>query len=291
MRANISRGDKSASIYFPVGRARLAGVLSYLGIDHMNDFDLSCSGKNAMDIDVSLEPTGVAERTIAELCHNEGISLSRLNAAYEALDSLPYEKQLEIMDKVANQPPETFHDFRNILDSSAIPTVVTKFYCPLTVTLYARNRWDNIDGDGYEEDGRFAARYADRIREEMREFNAEDGENMAKYFYGNNSICAKLRSVVWDFAERGGELYGCITVETAGALTPEQEQELKDWISGQNSDGLGEGFEQREIILNNGYSSGEIYVSLWHSGDDYFIDNEYELAERLERQSMTMGGM
>ena len=78
-------------------------------------------------------------------------------------------------------------------------------------------------------------------------------------------------------------------METAGALTPEQEQELKDWISGQ--DGLGEGFEQREIILNNGYSSGEIYVSLWHSGDDYFIDNEYEFAERLESQRMTMGGM
>ena len=68
---------------------------------------------------------------------------------------------------------------RDILDGSVIPTVVTKFYCPLTVTLYARNRWDNIDGDGYEEDGRFAARYADRIREEMREVNAEDGENMA----------------------------------------------------------------------------------------------------------------
>ena len=291
MRANISRGDKSASIYLPSGKIRFAGVLSYLGIDHMNDFDLSCSGKNAMDIDVSLEPTGVAERTIAELCRNEGISLSRLNAAYETLDSLPYKKQLEVMDKVASQKPETFNDFKNILDNSVIPTVVTKFYCPLTVTLYVKNRWGDIDGDGYEEDGRFAARYADRIREKMREFNAEDGENMAEYFYGNNSICAKLRSVVWDFTERGDELYGCITVETAGALTPEQEQELKDWIRGQNSDGLGESFEQREIILENGYSSGEIYVSLWHSGDDYFIDNEDEFAERLGRQSMTMDGM
>ena len=135
MIANISREDKSASIYLPSGKIRFAGVLSYLGIDHMNDFDLSCSGKNEMDIDVSLEPTGIAERNIAELCRNEGISLGRLNAAYETLDSLPYEKQLEVMDKVASQKPETFNDFKNILDNSVIPTVVTKFYCPLSLTV------------------------------------------------------------------------------------------------------------------------------------------------------------
>ena len=80
-------------------------------------------------------------------------------------------------------------------------------------------------------------------------------------------------------------------METAGALTPEQEQELKDWIRGQNSDGIGESFEQHVIMLDNGLRSSEIYVSLWHSDDDYFIDNEDEFAERLESQRMTMGGM
>lgn len=89
-----------------------------------------------MGIQVTLAYTGIAERNIAELCRNECISLGRLNSAYQFLESLPYKQQLEVMDKVANQRPETFSDFRNMLDSSAFPTVATKFYCRLAVTLY-----------------------------------------------------------------------------------------------------------------------------------------------------------
>ena len=291
MTANILRDSKIVSIHLPAGKSAMAGILSYLGIEHKDENDLSCYGSNEMGIQVMLEYTGIAERNIAELCRNEGISLGRLNSAYQFLESLPYEQQIEVMDKVASQRLGTFSDFRHMLDSSVIPTVVTKFYCPLAVTLYVRNRWGDLDEDGYEEDGRFAARYADEIREMMKAFNADDGENMAAYFYGSNSVCAKLRSAVWDFVERGGELYGCITVETAGVLTPEQEQELKDWIIGQNSDGLGESFEQHEIRIDGSYRSGEIYVSLWHSGDDYFIDNEGEFTDRLMNQDMTIGGM
>lgn len=42
---------------------------------------------------------------------------------------------------------------------------------------------------------------------------------------------------------------------------------MKDWICGQNSDGLGEGFEQRPIETE----WGDLYVHLWHSGNDYVI--------------------
>ena len=113
---------------------------------------------------------------------------------------------------------------------------------------------------------------------------------MAAYFHGNNTVVAKLRSATWDFKRQGGELYGCVTVETAGQLTAEQEADLKDWITGQNSDGLGEGFEQQEINIDSYSSLGRICVSFWHSGDDYFVDNEDEFAERLE-QGFNLGGM
>ena len=116
-------------------------------------------------------------------------------------------------------------------------------------------------------------------------------ERMAEYFYGNNGVSEKLRSAEWGFERRNGELYGCITVQTAGPLTEDEEQDLKEWISGQNSDGLGEGFEQREIYFEGGHRGAFMYVSFWCPDDDYFIDNQDEFEDRLMNQDMTMGGM
>lgn len=290
MIANISNSEKTASLHLPFNSIQLAGVLSYLGEDHLSEYDLPCNGEKKNDIYVSLEMTGIAERNIAEIARAQGVSLARLNSEIESLEAMPYAQKIEIMDKIASDRPETVDDVRHLIESSAEPTVITKFYCPLAVTLYVRNRWGDLEENGHEEDGCYAVQYADKIRQKMREFNAEDGDNMADYFSGNNSLRMKLRSVVWDFEKCNNELFGCISVETAGALTAEQERNLKDWIRGQNSDGLGESFEQREIKIDDSYRSSEIYVSLWQHDDDYFIDNENEFDERLNQRLM-MGGM
>ena len=62
---------------------------------------------------------------------------------------------------------------------------------------------------------------------------------------------------------------------------------MKKWIRGQNSDGLGEGFEQQPIELDE----GELYVSFWHDGDDYYIKSKNEMDEYLGMASPQMGGM
>ena len=91
----------------------MAGLLSYLGIEYKDENDLLCYGSNEMDIQVTLKYTCIAERHIAELCRAEGISLGRLNSAYQFLESLSYKRQLKVMDKVTSQRPETSSDFRN----------------------------------------------------------------------------------------------------------------------------------------------------------------------------------
>ncbi len=74
-------------------------------------------------------------------------------------------------------------------------------------------------------------------------------------------------------------------------FSPAEEQEWIDELTGQAADGFGEGLEQREINT----ADGDLYVSFWHSGDDYFMENETDFRQRMsENQSFReqqIGGM
>ena len=56
-------------------------------------------------------------------------------------------------------------------------------------------------------------------------------------------------------------------------MTEEEIKVLKDYWTGQMSDGWGEGFEQRPIDVED----GEIYVSFWNSADFWNVLTEEEL--------------
>ena len=98
---------------------------------------------------------------------------------------------------------------------------------------------------------------------------------MVDYFDENDSKTAKvkLQSMIWGFESVNNCLYGKVTVTLSEALTEEEVEAVKDYICGQNSDGLGEGFEQQEIHID--YDEN-IYVSFWHRGGDYWIYGEDE---------------
>lgn len=70
-------------------------------------------------------------------------------------------------------------------------------------------------------------------------------------------------------------------------MTESETDIMKDWISGQNSDGWGEGFEQRPIDTED----GDLYVSFWNGGDDYAVMTQDELDEYIENEGLQMGGM
>ena len=290
MNAIISKGDRTAHVQLPVGRKQLSGALSYLGANHTSDYDLKYNEENKDGLKVSLECFGVVENAIAKALP-VGLRFNTLNDALTLMDNLPYQNRREVENTIKVDGLESFEQFNKMLVDAYPQSVTTKYYCPLTIQVHSRDSYGDIDEDGYEEDAEFAARHEDIIRQKMLEYNASDEVNMAEYFHGNNGVSEKLRSAEWDFERRNGELYGCITVLTAGPLTEDEEQDLKDWISGQNSDGLGEGFEQQEIYFDRTRYGGFMYVSLWNYGDDYYIDNETEFEDRLANQGMTMGGM
>ena len=290
MIASFTKNGKTASVRLPVSGKQLASALSYIGAERAEEYGMPCSGNEYGDIEISLHGESSAEALISMVAGDK-VTFWKLNRALTQMYELPYANRLEIEHNLMNIELKDFADFEKRLDNVTPETVTTKYYFPLTVMVHGRDTWGGIKENGYEEDGEFAARYEKEIRNMLYAYNSDDEETMASYFYGNNSTKAKLLSTDWDFERRNGELYGRVTVKTEGPLTDADEQALKDWITGQNSDGLGEGFEQQEIDYDHGYYGGVMYVSFWNSSDDYYVDNEDEFAKRLENQSMTMGGM
>lgn len=102
---------------------------------------------------------------------------------------------------------------------------------------------------------------------------------MHEFFDGNEDVSNKLLSTVRSFEKIDAEYYGCVTVQLTDEIDTQGVSDLKDWISGQNSDGLGEGFEQRDFDVED----GSLSISFWKWTDDYFIYDDAEMENYLHQ--------
>jgi len=140
-----------------------------------------------------------------------------------------------------------------------------KLYMPLHADLYTKDDWSDTSEEPEMLTGRALMEYEDSILIALiKNRMSEEAERGIMRWYGReDSVDRKVKSVVFTAEEREGQLWGVAECKVVGELTPEELDTLKDYISGQASDGWGEGFEQREIQVDD----GELYVHLWNFGD------------------------
>lgn len=135
--------------------------------------------------------------------------------------------------------------------------------------------WTENDAYGMPLDGTDLAWYESAIREELNRYGEDD---LMQYFSGSASIQEKVKSAVVTIENQEGTLYGCTKLELNEFLNPEELKELGDYITGQYSDGWGEGFEQQEIQVDG----GELYVHFWQPKDYLFEQVKPEIQKNQE---------
>lgn len=154
------------------------------------------------------------------------------------------------------------------------PTQTLKLYMPMTIDVFEANEWGDMEEEPLVLDAHDAVEYAPQViaalqNERMPE---EVERGMMTYYHEDDGVNRKVQSYVFTAEVRDGQLWGVAECKVQGQLTPEELGKLIDNVSGQASDGFGEGFEQRSIEQSR---SMEVYAHLWNS-DDWSIMTEQD---------------
>lgn len=146
-------------------------------------------------------------------------------------------------------------------------TKLLRLYCPLHATLYEWDEYGSLE-DRMDWNGALAE-YAEEIDQAIKRYSDDlDPEHgLMEYYHGSDRVKQKVWSYFPKVVGNGSELYGMIECRVTEPLNEREMYELIDDISGQLSDGWGEGFEQQDIRV----SDGVLNVSFWSSDDRWTL--------------------
>jgi len=153
-------------------------------------------------------------------------------------------------------------------------THLLKLYMPMTVDCYEKNEWGDTEDEPTELDNHTAVKFVDNIAAALlrERLSTETERGLMHYYDKNDNVEQKVKSCDFTAEVRNGRLWGVAECQVTGELTPKELYTLKEYISGQASDGFGEGFEQREIKVGD----RELYAHLWSDEDNWNIRTEQE---------------
>ena len=164
-----------------------------------------------------------------------------------------------------------------------------KLFSPLYTRLYEQNEWGDMDNEPVDIGAAGLCAYQDQILALIERLRIDpEGDRGLAVYLDNELLKRKVHSMNPTVEEWSGRLWGVLEVKSHGELSPAELAGVIEAWSGQESDGWGEGFEQREIKIDQ----GELYVSFWSPSQYFFIKPEQELKSQPEQGfGMQMGGM
>lgn len=174
------------------------------------------------------------------------------------------------------------------MEENKIANETMRIFFPLKIFSYPQ--YDCSEDEREDISPREAVAYEDQIltaiAKENRRF--ENDRGLAEYIH-DEALKEKVYSLYPLVEIVDGELWGVMAAGLKAPLSGEETAALMDYVCGQNSDGYGEGFEQRPIKTPD----GEIYVSFWDS-ENYSMELEQEMKNSSRDagySSPVMGGM
>lgn len=166
-----------------------------------------------------------------------------------------------------------------------------KFYMPLKgITYYDENEY----GDLYQAEFEIEIHPEELVQYEYEILEAlennylpeEKERGLMEYYGDNDSVNAKIKYYEFSVEVVNGELMGVVIADLNAPLDEYEMSIFKQTVSGQASDGFGEGFEQREIRCNG----KDIYVSFWQS-ENWTLQTAEELGLVSPKQELKMGSL
>ena len=177
------------------------------------------------------------------------------------------------------------------LDSSSEKTTersVLRLFSPLTAIMYAKDDWGELEECSEEVFPAELCSYETEILEQIaKECLLEEGDRGLAVYLDIPELEEKIYSMKPTVEVWHGELWGVLEVESHNQLSEREIEAVKEYWEGQESDGWGEGFEQRGIKI----PEGELYVSFWNSGDEFFLTTEEGLKGEEQEPDIQKGGI
>lgn len=194
--------------------------------------------------------------SLDELLLNAGFRRIIKDSVCEAFQAMPEVGSVEIRDG-------DLHAVKKEL-------VETRLVCPLSIVMEP----DNYETDMIDTPSDQLMYCDEEINKKIRESMCDEDEEQRGFmaYSDDEHLRHKVFSVIPTVETIRDDLYGVITVKSYGELNKTELAELSDEISGQLSDGWGEGFEQHPVTIGG----EDYYISFWNC-DVFYLKPEREV--------------